>query len=200
MCEDFRNLNKVSFKDNYPLLKMDHILQQVVGAERMWVLGGFPGDNQIKVHPQDQEKIAFTTPWRTFMYAKMPFGLTNPCATFQRAMDISFIEEKDKFVVLYIDKISIFSKTDANNFKHLEKVFLKCRKLGISLDPKKSHFSMKEGKWLGHIIYKYGIKIDPHRVGEIQKNCTPRNKKEIQSFHGRVTFLKRFVTNFAETL
>ena len=83
LCIDFCNLNKVSMKDNYPLPKMDHILQQVVGAERISMLDGFSGYNQIKVLPEDQEKTAFTTPWGTFMYAKMPFGLMNAGATFQ---------------------------------------------------------------------------------------------------------------------
>ena len=82
LCIDFRNLNKVSMKDNYPLPKMDHMLQQVVGDERISMLDGFSGYNQIKVLPEDQEKTAFTTPWGTFMYAKMPFGLMNAGATF----------------------------------------------------------------------------------------------------------------------
>ena len=69
-------------KDNYPLPKMDHILQKVVGAERISTMDGFSGYNQIKVLPKDQEKTAFTTPWGTFMYAKMPFGLMNAEATF----------------------------------------------------------------------------------------------------------------------
>ena len=83
LCVDFQNLNKVSMKDNYPLPKMDHILQKVVGAERISMLESFSGYNQIKVLPEDQEKTAFTTPWGTFMYAKMPFGLMNAGATFQ---------------------------------------------------------------------------------------------------------------------
>ena len=103
------------------------------------------------------------------MYAKIPFGLMNAGTTFQRAMDIAFAEEKDKFVVVCMDDITIFSEIDANHLKHLEKIFLKCRKFGISLNPKKSHFSMKEGKLLGHIISKDGIKIGPDRVVTIQK-------------------------------
>ena len=84
LCVDFRNLNQVSLKDKYPLPKTDNILQRVVGSQRMFMLDGFLGYNQVVVHPDDQEKIAFTTPWGTFMYAKMPFGLMNARATFQR--------------------------------------------------------------------------------------------------------------------
>jgi len=83
------------------------------------------------------EKKTFTTPWGTFMYVKMPFGLMNAGATFQRAMDIAFAEEKDKFVVIYLDDITIFSQSDEEHIKHLEQVLKKCRKFGISLNPKK---------------------------------------------------------------
>ena len=84
LCVDLRNLNKVSLKDHYLLPKMDHILQRVVGASRISLLDGFLGFNQILVHPDDQDKTAFTTPWGTFKYVKIPFGLKNDGATFQR--------------------------------------------------------------------------------------------------------------------
>lgn len=83
LCIDFRNLNKVSLKDNYPLPKMDHILQRVVGASKISLLDGYYGYNQILVHEDGCDKTAFTTPWGTFHYAKMPFGLKNAGATFQ---------------------------------------------------------------------------------------------------------------------
>ena len=77
MCVHFRNLKFFSLKDNYPLPKMDHILQKVVGAKRISIMDGFSGYNQIKVHPKDQEKTTFPTTWGNFMYAKMQFGLMN---------------------------------------------------------------------------------------------------------------------------
>ena len=92
---DFRNLSRVSLKDNYLLPKMDHILQKVVGARRMLLLDGFNRYNQILVHPEDQDKIAFTTPWGTFKYSKMSFSLMNAGATFQGAMDIAFARRKE---------------------------------------------------------------------------------------------------------
>ena len=140
LCIDFRNLNRVSLKDNYPLPKMDHILQKVVGSHRISTLDGFSGYNQILVHLDDQKKIVFTTPWGTFMYAKMPFGLMNVGATFQHAMDITLSEEKDKFVVIYLDDIIVFSRSDEDHIRHLEKVFQKCKMFGVSLNPKKSIF------------------------------------------------------------
>jgi hypothetical protein len=95
LCVDFRNLNRSAKKDNYPLPKMEHILQRVTGASRISMIDGFSGYNQISFMHEDREKIAFTTPWGTFMYAKMPFGLMNAGETFQRAMDLVFIGEKD---------------------------------------------------------------------------------------------------------
>jgi hypothetical protein len=86
------------------------------------------------------------------------------------------------------------------HLKHLRQTFDKCRKYGLSLNPKKSHFSMQEGKLLGHIVSKYGIKIDPQRIESIDKINLPRNKKEIQSFLGRINFLRRFIPNFVEII
>lgn len=82
LCVDFRNLNKCSRKDNYPLPNIEHLLQKVPGARVMSFLDGFSGYNQIVVHPEDQKKTTFTTPWGTFMYSKMSFGLMNVGATF----------------------------------------------------------------------------------------------------------------------
>jgi hypothetical protein len=131
---------------------------------------------------------------------KIPFGMMNAGATFQRAMDVAFVGEKDKFMVIYLDDITIFSKSDDEHLQHLEKIFRKCRRYGISLNPRKSHFAMPEGKLLGHIISTGGIKIDPKRVEAIQEIAIPRNKKSIQSFIGRINFLRRFVPNFAEII
>ena len=146
------------------------------------------GYNQVAVHSNDQEKTTFTTPWGTFMYAKIPFGLMNARETFLRPMDIAFSKEKDKYFAIYLDDITLFSKLDPDHLQHLRKVFLKCKKFGISLNPKKFHFAMEEGKLLGHIISEKGIKIDPDRVAAIQQIGLPRNKKDIQSFLGKSIF------------
>eukprot|EP00253_Pinus_taeda_P016796 PITA_16796 len=200
LCVDLRNLNKVSLKDHYPLLKMDHILQRVVGASRISLLDGFSGFNQILVHPNDQDKIAFTTPWGTFKYVKMPFGLKNGGATFQRAMDIAFAKEIHDFLVIYLDDLTAFSKSDQEHLRHLRQVFLICRKYGISLNPKKSLFGLEEGKLLGHIISKDGIRIDPDRIQAILQVPHPRNIKEVQDFLGKINFLRRFIPNLAELI
>jgi len=116
-------MHKVSLKDNYPLPKMDHILQRVVGESRMSLLDGYSGYNQILVHEYDRDKTAFTTPWGTFHYAKMLFSLKNVGATFQRAMDIAFSNEKDVFLVVYLDDLTVFSNSYDEHLHHFRIVF-----------------------------------------------------------------------------
>jgi hypothetical protein len=113
-------------------------------------------------------------------------------------MDIAFIREKDQFVVIYLDDITVFSGSDKEHFHHLRKVFLKCRRFGLSLNPKKSLFAMKEGKLLGHIVSAEGVRIDPRRVKAIQTLSLPMSRKEVQDFLGKINFLRRFVSYFAE--
>ena len=195
LCVDFRNLNRASLKDNYPLPKMDFVLQKVTGAFRLSMVNGFSRYNQVVVEKEDQKKIAFTTPWGTFMYARMPFGLMNAGATLQRAMDIAFVG--DKFVVIYLDDVTIFSGSDDEHLEHLQKAFLKCIKFGLSLNPKKYLLALEEGKLLGHIVSKQGVNTDPARVEAIQTIPLPRSKKDIQRFLGKINFLRRFVPNYA---
>jgi hypothetical protein len=103
------------------------------------------------------------------MYVKMPFGLMNAGATFQREMDIAFVEDIGKYIVIYLDDVTMYSQSDDEHLRHLRPVFEKCRKFGISLNPKKSLFGLEEGKLLGHIISKDGMNIDPSRIESIQK-------------------------------
>jgi hypothetical protein len=198
LCVDFGNLNRSSLKDNYPLPNMDHVLEKVVGDNIMSMIDGFSDYNQIAVHQDDKEKTAFTTPWGTFMYDKMPFGLMNARETFQRAMDIAFVGKSDKFVVIYLDDLTVFSRSDAEHLTHLKQTLEKCRKFGLSLNPKKSHFAMQEVKLLGHIVSRDGIKIDPKRVEVIDTINIPRYVKEIQSFLGKINFVRRFIPNFTK--
>ena len=113
------------------------------------------------------------------MYAKMPFGLMNVGATFQRAMDIAFVGEKDKFVLIYLDDITVYSSSHHDHLQHLKKVFLKWRRFGMSVNPKKSQFASEEGKLLRHIVFAAGVQIDPERVKAIQTLSVPRSKKDI---------------------
>jgi hypothetical protein len=170
----------------------------VTGASRMSMVDGFSRYNQVSVFPKDGEKMTFTTPWGTVIYAKMPFGLMNAGATFQQYMDIEFSGEKDKFFVIYLDDITMYCHSDKEHCDHLRKVFLKCRKYGLSLNPKKSLFPMKEGKLLGHSVSAKEVRIDSIRVEAIETLSLPRSIKEVQSFLGKNNFLRRFMSNFVE--
>jgi hypothetical protein len=122
----------------------------------------------------------------------------NAGETFQCAMDIVFIGERHKFVVIYLDDVKVLSRTDEEHCHHLRKVFQKCRKFGLSLNPKKSLFGIKEGKLLGHIVSVEGVNIDPSGVKAIKTLKLPRSKKYFHPFLRKINFLRRFVSNFIE--
>ena len=103
-------------------------------------------------------------------------------------------------VVIYLDDITVFSQSDDEHLKHLKQTFLKCRKYGLSLNPKKSHFAVQEGKLLGHLVSADGIRIDLERVKAILKISFPRSKKDVQSFIGKINFLHWFIPNFSKTI
>ena len=114
----------------------------------------------------------------------MPFGLINVGATFQRAMDVAFADFKDKFMVVYQDDLTAYSKEAKDHCEHLEFFFVKALEYGVSLNPKKCAFAVTKGKLLGHNVSKDGIRIDPERMMAIHKISKPKNVKGIQSFFG----------------
>ena len=113
-------------------------------------------------------------------------------------MNVAFKDYIDKFIVVYQDDLIAYSKKVEDHCKHLENIFLKALEYGVSLNPRKCIFGVIEGKLLGHIVSREGVKIDPKRVAAIEKVQKPKNVKGIQSFFGQVNFLRRFVTNFTE--
>jgi hypothetical protein len=149
LCVDFRDLNKASIKDNYPLPNMEFILQQVTGSACMSMLDGFSRYNQVLVAEEDRPKTTFITPWETYVYAHMPFGLKNIGATFQRAMDHTFKDLIGRFMVDYQDDLTVHSKAREEHIHHLRQVFERCRSYGVSLNPKKCLFVVYEGKFVG---------------------------------------------------
>ena len=128
----------------------------------------------------------------------MPFGLINVGATFQQAMDIAFRGLLNKFVVVYLDDIMVYSKTREQHIPHLKAIFERCRWYGISLNPKKSIFSMEEGTLLRFVISLEEITIDPGRIEPIKAIVLPHNKRVMQSFLGKINFVRRFISDFAE--
>ena len=127
------------------------------------LLDGFSGYNQVLVVKKYRLKTTFRMKWGTFAYRRIPFGLMNAGATFQKAMNIAFRGLSGHYLVVYLDDVTIFSKRREDHVFHLKHIFDHCRKYGISLNPNKIIFAVLEGKLLGHIISKKGISIDQER-------------------------------------
>lgn len=164
----------------------------------MSFLDGFSGYNQVLVDQQDRIKIALTTKWGTFAYRRMPFGLINAGATFQRAMDIAFQGLIGKCIIIYMDDLTVFSKDRSQYGRHLEAILERCQKYDVSLNPKKCIFAIVKGKLLGHIITKEGIIVDPTRAQAISQIPLLNSKKELKSFFGKINFVRKFIAGFAE--
>lgn len=175
LCVDFRNLNVASLKDNYSSPNMEAMLQRVTGCDLLSMMDGFLGYNQVLVKESEQFKTAFTTPWGTYVYVRMPLGLKNVGATFQRAMDVAFKELINIIMVVHQDDLTCFSKRADDHCGHLEKVFNKALEFGVSLNPKKCHFVVIEGKLLGHIVSKEGVRIDLERIEAINNVPKPKS-------------------------
>jgi hypothetical protein len=161
-------------------------------------LDGFSGYNQVPMSPPDQLKTTFRAPWGTYAYRKMPFGLINVGATFQRAMDIAFQGLINQSVIVYLDDVTVFSKNKTDHLAHLRAILQRCHKYDISLNPKKSIFAVEQGKLLGFILSSKGMIIDPERTQVILKLLPPTSKKSMQSFLGQINFVRRFVPSFSE--
>lgn len=143
----------------------------------MSTLYGFSRYSQILVHPNDQLKTTFRMKWSTCAYQKMPFGLINVGAMFRRAMDIEFKGLLNKSVLIYLDDIMVYSKICSNHPRDLKQIFQRWPKYGISRNPKKSFFSLSEGKLLGFIVSNSSIDIDEDNINEISEISLPHNKK-----------------------
>lgn len=143
------------------------------------LLDDFLGYNQVLVAEPDWLIMTFCTKWDMFDFHTMPFWLMNIGETFQRAMDITFHRLIIQSVVFYLDDVTISSRQRSNHLCHLKKNFERCRKYGISLNPKKRIFAVSKGNLLGHIISKSGIKVDPDRVQSITQIPHPMNKKSM---------------------
>jgi hypothetical protein len=115
-------------------------------------------------------------------------------------MDISFWGMINKYLVVYLDNVTVYSKNREDHIQHLTHIFERCRKYGIYLNPKKDTFGVEEGKLIGHIISQAGILIDPECVKSMAQLPLPRNKKAMQSFFGKINFVRKFTPDFAETI
>ncbi|RVW80496.1 Retrovirus-related Pol polyprotein from transposon 17.6 [Vitis vinifera] len=152
VCVDFRDLNKASPKDDFPLPHIDLLVDGTAGHSMLSFMDGFSGYNQILMAPEDMEKTAFITEWGTYCYRVMPFGLKNAGATYQRAATTLFHDMMHRDVEVYVDDMIVKSRGRADHLDALERFFERIRKFRLRLNPKKCTFGVTSGKLLGHIL------------------------------------------------
>ena len=198
MVIDYRKLNAATRKDHFPLPFIDQILERLTGQEYYCFLDGFSGYNQIPIAPEDQEKTTFTCPFGTFAYRRMPFGLCNAPATFQRCMMSIFSDMIDRFVEVFMDDFSLYGKSFDSCLHNLTLVLKRCCETNLTLSWEKSHFMVKQGIVLGHIVSKRGMEVDRAKIEVISKLPPPKNVKGIRSFLGHAGFYRRFIKDFSK--
>ena len=196
-CIDFRRLNDVTVKDSYALPRIDECFDSLSGATIFSSLDLASGYWQIEVAEEDKPKTAFTTHVGLYQFLVMPFGLTNAPATFQRAMQHTLRGLQWEICLAYLDDILVFSHSYQDHLCRLQKVFDRLRAAGFTLKPQKCHFLKKEIQYLGHVVSGQGISPDPAKVKAIQDWKFPTNVKEVRSFHGLVSYYRRFIKNFS---
>ncbi|KAK9010715.1 hypothetical protein V6N11_043585 [Hibiscus sabdariffa] len=198
MCVDYRDLNRASPKDNFPLPHIDTLVDNTAGHSYFSFMDGFSGYNQIKMCPDDMSKTTFVTLWGTFCYRVMLFGLKNAGATYQRAMVALFHDMMHKAIKVYVDDMIVKSRTEEEHIKNLRKLFQRLREFHLKLNPAKCTFGVTSGKLQGFIVSKKGIEIDPDKVWAIQKLPPPKTQKEVRGFLGRLNYISRFISQLIE--
>jgi hypothetical protein len=198
MCIDFRKVNKVTKKDHYPLPFIDQMLERLSKNTHFCFLDGYSGFSQIVVRAKDQEKTTFTCPYGTYAYRRMPFGLCNAPATFQRCMSAIFHGFCEKIVEVFMDDFSVYGNSFYNCLRNLDKVLQRCEETNLVLNWEKCHFMVNEGIVLGHKISEKGIEVDRAKVEAIKKMPYPRDVKGIRSILGHAGFYRRFIKDFSK--
>ncbi|KAL5554234.1 hypothetical protein UlMin_041635 [Ulmus minor] len=198
VCIDYRKLNDATRKDHFPLPFIDQMLERLAGHAYYCFLDGYSGYNQIAIAPEDQDKTTFTCPYGTFAYRRMPFGLCNAPATFQRCMIAIFSDMVEKFIEVFMDDFSVFGHSFDNCLHNLSLVLQRCKDTNLVLNWEKCHFMVQEGIVLGHRISAKGIEVDRAKVEVIEKLPPPTTVKGVRSFLGHAGFYRRFIKDFSK--
>ena len=164
VCIDYRRLNEVTQKDHFPLPFMDQLLERISGYLFYCFLDGYSGYFQIEIAAEDQEKTTFTCPFGTYAYKRMPFGLCNAPATFQRCMLIIFCDLVERSMEVYMHDITVYGGSFEECLINLETVLHRCIEKNLVLNWKKCHFMVSQGIVLGHIISEKGIEVDKEKL------------------------------------
>ncbi|KAG7599431.1 Reverse transcriptase domain [Arabidopsis suecica] len=198
MCIDYRKLNAASRKDHFPLPFIDQMLERLANHPYYCFLDGYSGFFQIPIHPNDQEKTTFTCPYGTFAYKRMPFGLCNAPATFQRCMTSIFSDLIEEMVEVFMDDFSVYGSSFSSCLLNLCRVLTRCEETNLVLNWEKCHFMVREGIVLGHKISEKGIEVDKGKIEVMMQLQPPKTVKDIRSFLGHAGFYRRFIKDFSK--
>ena len=198
LCIDYRQLNKITIKNKYPLPRIDDLLDQLAGASIFSKIDLRTGYHQLRVREEDVPKTAFRTRYGHYEFLVMPFGLTNAPAIFMDYMNRIFRPYLDKFVVVFIDDILIYSRSPQEHETHLHLVLQTLREKKLYAKLSKCEFWLSEVKFLGHVVSKDGISVDPHKVEAVLGWEKPKTVMEVRSFLGLAGYYRRFIQGFSQ--
>ncbi|KAJ9516842.1 hypothetical protein QJQ45_027257 [Haematococcus lacustris] len=197
MCLDYRQLNKITIRDQYPLPRIDDLFIKLSGCTVFSSLDLQAGYNQIRITPEDVPKTAFRTPDGHYQFKVLSFGLCNAPATFQRVMNDAFAPVLNQCALVYLDDILVMSKSVDEHLKHLRKVFDLLRLNKLFAKQSKCEFMRTTLKFLGHVIFAGAIAVDPEKIKSISSWPVPQSLQQLQSFLGAANFVRKFVHNFS---
>ena len=198
MCIDFTTLNNFCPKDEFPLPRIDTLVDAAAGLEMLSMLDCFSGYHQIFMKKSDEEKTSFTTPFGTYCYVRMPKGLRKAGCTFSRTIAVVLDTQLDRNISAYGDDVIMRSKKWEDHIADLRETFSNLCKHGIKLNPKKCVFGVRRGKLLGYMITERGIEANPVKIEAIRRMRPPSTKKEVQKLTGRLASLNKFISWSAE--
>jgi hypothetical protein len=198
MCVDYRTLNEVTIKNKYPLPRIDDLFDQLKGAKHFSKIYLRSGYHQLKIKESDIPKTAFVTRYGQFKLTVMSFGLTNAPAYFMNIMNKVSMDELDKFVVVFIDDILIYSKSAQEHEQHLRVVLEKLRAHKLYAKFNKCEFWHEKVDFLGHILTTEGVAVDLEKVEAVSNWQQPTNVSEIRSFLGLAGYYQRFIEGFSK--
>ncbi|MCO5563769.1 hypothetical protein L7F22_017416 [Adiantum nelumboides] len=196
MCVNYRALNKITIKNRFPVPRIEDLFDKLQGSTYFSRIDLKSGYHQIRIVNEDILKTAFRTTFGLYEYLVMPFGLTNAPATFNRMMERIFRPHRN-FTGVFFDDVIIYSKSMEEHKKHLQVIFQALRDNKLFINQKKSEFFLQEIQYLGHIISKSGIHMDPSKLEVIKEWPNSRNLHELRSFIGMCAYYRRFIEKFS---
>jgi hypothetical protein len=197
LCIDYRELNRVTIRNKYPLPRINDLFDQLKEASVFSKIDLRSGYHQLKVREDDVQKTAIRTRYGHYEFMVMPFGLTNAPSVFMDLMNRVFHKYLDQFVVVFIDDILIYSSNHHEHKEHLKKVLDILREEKLYAKLKKCEFWLEKVTFLGHVISGNGVEVDPSKIEAVVKWERPTNVQEIHSFLGFAGYYRRFVEGFS---